>query len=99
VIRHVVTFRFGPGLPTGQLDVIDAALAHLAARLDVLREYHYGRHLGLPSGNADYAITALVDDEVALKSYLDDPEHRRVATELIDPHANEILAVQFTVPV
>lgn len=97
MIQHVVTFRFGPDLPENQLDVIDSALARLAARLDVLREYHYGRHLGLPSGNADYAITALVDDEAALKSYLDDPEHRNVATELIDPHAEAILAVQFTV--
>jgi len=97
MIRHVVTFRFRPDLPMGQIEVIGRALGGLAERLDVLEEYQFGPNLGLPSGNGDYAIIALVDGEAALQSYLDDPEHRRVATELIDPYAEMVLAVQFSV--
>jgi hypothetical protein len=97
MIRHVVVFEFGPGLPAGQVARITAALDELAVRLPMLREYHYGPDLGLPAGGGDYAIAALVDDQAAFESYLDDAGHRRVAAELIDPYARTIVAVQFEV--
>jgi stress responsive alpha/beta barrel protein len=97
MIRHVVVFEFDPGLPAGQVGRITAALDELARRLPMLREYHYGPDLGLPAGNGDYAITALVDDQAAFESYLDDAEHRRVAAELIDPYVRVDIAVQLEV--
>ena len=57
----------------------------MPARLPVLRAYSIGPDLRLADANASFAVTAdfaTVDDYVV---YRDDPEHRRIITELIAP--------------
>ena len=93
-IIHVVTLTFTP-------DVDDAVIANLSAALDELAPrsgaiaYRHGPDLGIRDHNADYAITAVFDDEETFTSYMVLPEHQRLIAAHLTPHARSRSGVQF----
>jgi hypothetical protein len=97
VIRHIALLTFVDGATAGQVRAVEDALSTLPARLPVLRSYAIGPDLGLAGGNATFAVTAdfaTVDDYVV---YRDDPEHRRIITELIAPILAGRTAAQYEI--
>ena len=85
MIRHIALLTFVDGATAEQIRAVEDALSTLPARLAVLQSYAIGPDLRLADGNAAFAVTAdfaTVDDYVV---YRDDPEHRRIITELIAP--------------
>jgi hypothetical protein len=50
----------------------------MAAGIPELRGYHAGPNLRLRPSDADYAVSAVVDDEAGLTAYLDSDAHKAV---------------------
>jgi Stress responsive A/B Barrel Domain len=97
VIRHVSLLTLVEGTTDEVIDAIGAALATLPDRIPELRAYAFGPDLAIDAGNATFAVVAdvaSVDDYVA---YRDNPEHRRIITELIAPVVAARTAVQYLI--
>jgi hypothetical protein len=80
MILHVVTFTWNEGVTDEQVAEFTAGLRALPATIPELRRYDAGPDLGLTPGNADFAVSALVDDEAGLRAYLDHPAHQEVVS-------------------
>lgn len=93
-VVHVVALTF-------KTDVTDSVIADLVAELDDLGRraqaisFQHGRDLQIREGNADYAITAVFDDEQAFGAYMADPQHQRIIRQLLTPNVQTRSAVQF----
>ena len=93
-IVHIVAMTFQP-------DTTDTVITTLAAALDELAlqsgavAYRHGRDLRIRDGNADYAITAVFEDERAFRAYMASPQHQRLISELVTPHLQGRSTVQF----
>jgi hypothetical protein len=94
MIRHMVMFRWTPEATPEQKQRVAAELRRLPALLPVLRAYHVGADLGLVEGNFEFAVVADFDDLEGYLTYRDNPEHRAVIAEFIQPIAAQRAAVQ-----
>jgi Stress responsive A/B Barrel Domain len=91
----MVMFRWSPeATPEAKLRVV-TELRRLPALLPVLRAYHVGADLGLAEGNFEFAAVADFDDLAGFRTYRDNPEHRAIIAEFIQPIAAERAAVQY----
>jgi hypothetical protein len=93
-VRHVVVFRWAPGTTEDQIAAVEAALAELPAQIPELRDYRFGRDLGLSDNTWDFAVVADCDDVEGFHAYRDHPAHRAAADELIVPNLADRAAVQ-----
>ena len=86
MIRHCVLVRFEPGTPRATRDGLFDELAALTDRLPGLLDVHRGPNVspetGMDKGYADGFIADFVD-AAARDAYLVDPEHQRIAGELV----------------
>ncbi len=95
MIRHVVLFRWTPDATQEQKQRVAAELRRLPALLPVLRSYDVGGDLGLAEGNFEFAVVADFDDLEGFRTYRDNPEHRAVIAEFIQPIIAQRAAVQY----
>jgi hypothetical protein len=94
MIRHMVLFRWIPEATPEQKQRVVTELGRLPA-LPTLRAYHVGPDLGLVEGNFDFAVAVDFDDFDGYLTYRDNPEHRAVIAEFIQPIAAQRAAVQY----
>ena len=97
MIRHIVLLTFGDDATDAQIQAVEDALSTLPGRLPELRAYVIGRDLGINPGNATFAVAADFDDVDGYVKYRDDPEHRRIISELIAPILAGRTAVQYEI--
>jgi hypothetical protein len=90
-------FRWKDGTTDEQIDAIEAALRPLPGAIPELRDYHFGRDLGLVPTSLDFCVVADLDDEEAWATYRDHPEHRRILDELIGPVVETRVALQYRI--
>ena len=95
MFRHIALLQFVPSVTSRDIDAIGAALAVLPSRIPQLRDYRFGRDLGLAEGNHEFAVVADFDDHDGYVVYRDDPEHQRILAELIRPVLASRAAVQY----
>ena len=95
MIRHCVTFRFGPEATPEAVEALVAALGALPDAIAEIRDYRFGPDLGLRETNADFAVVADFEDESAFRTYATHPAHVTVIDELVSPIVVERNAVQF----
>jgi hypothetical protein len=95
MIRHVVLFRWTPDATPEQKQRVAAELRRLPALLPVLRGYDVGADLGLAEGNFEFAVVADFDDLEGFRTYRDNPAHRAVIAEFIQPIIAQRAAVQY----
>ncbi len=88
-------FRWTPEATQEQKQRVAAELRRLPALLPVLRAYHVGADLGLFEGNFEFAAVADFDDLEGFRTYRDNPEHRAIIAELIQPIIAQRAAVQY----
>lgn len=93
-VVHVVTLTFQPDAAGTVIPNLKAALDGLAREVDAV-SFQHGRDLHIRDGNADYAITAIFNDENTFRAYIDSPNHQRIIRELVTPHLQARSAVQF----
>ena len=77
-VRHMVMFVWNDDVDQDHIDAVGAALAGLPASIPEIREYRFGPDLGVSTGNAEFAVTALFDDEAGYLTYRDHPDHQAV---------------------
>ena len=94
MIRHVSVLTFAEDITPGQIAAIEDALRTLPGRLPV-QSYSLGPDLGIDAGNGSFAVVAEFATQADYETYRDDPEHRRILSELIRPHLASRAAAQF----
>ncbi|HTO01724.1 MAG TPA: Dabb family protein [Microthrixaceae bacterium] len=93
---HVVLLKFTPDTSEEHLEGIVRSLRALPELVPSLVRYRVGRDLRLADDNAQIAVVAEFDDEDGYIAYRDDPNHRLVITEQIQPHLESRSASQFS---
>jgi hypothetical protein len=78
VIRHVVLFKFKPGIswddPRARLG--ERTAAALGGAVPELRDWQVGRNISKRDIAYDFMVDGLVEDEAALQRYLVDSVHQ-----------------------
>ena len=57
--------------------------------------YHCGPNAGLTEGAADFAVTAVFENEAAWHAYDTADEHNRIRREVFGPYVAERKVIQF----
>lgn len=80
MIRHIVLFKLKPGYSqkSPEVAVAEALAVRLGREVTSLRDWRFGRNISNRPIAYDFAAVGLLDDEEALKRYLEDPFHRQV---------------------
>lgn len=78
MIQHLALFTFKTGTTDDAVAELTRRLTEMAAGIPELRGYHAGPNLRLRPSDADYAVSAVVDDEAGLTAYLDSDAHKAV---------------------
>lgn len=89
MIRHVVLWRFRPGLSAERKESFHVAVSALPAQIPAIDRMVCGPALGLQPGDIDYVLVLDFEDPGAFRKYKDHDAHRR----LIDDQVNECVAV------
>ena len=95
MIRHVVMFRWTPEATQEQKQRVAAELRRLPALLPVLRGLSRRSRSRPAEGNFEFAVVADFDDLEGLRTYRDNPEHRAIIAEFIQPIIAQRAAVQY----
>ncbi|MDA8391221.1 MAG: Dabb family protein [Actinomycetota bacterium] len=98
MIRHIAMFRWRPDVSSSDVARVEDALRKLRSELTGLRDYRFGRDVGLVDGNWDFAVVADLHDEPAFRRYVSNAEHQRIISQLIAPMRGERAAVQLLLP-
>jgi len=97
MIRHIVLLTLRADAPPDAANAIVEALRGLPGVIPSIRDYQAGVDLGISSGNATVAATAVFDDEAGYAEYRDHPAHRAIIEQRIDPVRESRAAIQFEV--
>jgi hypothetical protein len=78
VIRHVVLFKFKPGVDWGDPRATGAehTAAQVGSKVPELREWRYGRNVSTRDIAYDFLVDGLLDDMQAVDRYLVHPFHQ-----------------------
>ena len=99
MLRHIITWKLTAADTGAKLEdaaTIAAALQGLVSLIPEIRGLTVARNVVSLDTNWDLVLVADYDDEEALRTYLDHPEHRRVVG-IIRPLVAERAAVDFLV--
>jgi hypothetical protein len=79
VIRHIVLFKFNPGVNWEHPDALAAERSsqQVGERVPQLLQWRTGRNISERDISYDFAVIGLVENEEALQEYLDHPFHRQ----------------------
>jgi len=94
-IRHVVLMRFRSGTDAAAVDALTAGLRGLPERIPEIAGYRVGPDLGLTDDTWDFAVTGDFASVEDFRTYRDHPDHQAVIRDLIAPHVESRLSVQF----
>jgi hypothetical protein len=83
MILHVALFTWKSDVTAADVAELTAQLEAMATGIPELRSYHCGENLRLRPSDADYAVSAVVDDEAGLGAYLDSDAHKAVYDRLL----------------
>jgi hypothetical protein len=97
MIRHVVLFAWTDKATSEQKQRVADELRALPPRMSGLIAYHVGPDAGIIDGNADFAVVADFDDVASFLAYRQDPAHRAVVDQSINPIARQRTAVQYEI--
>ena len=83
MILHAALFTWKDDVTAADVAELTQQLEAMAAGIPELRSYHCGENLRLRPSDADYAVTAVVDDAAGLSAYLDSDAHQAVYANLL----------------
>ena len=95
MIRHTVVFTWTDDATDAQIKRVPEELSRLPGIIPSLRAYALGTDLGINDGNWQFAATADFDDLDGYLAYRDNPTHRAIIAEHIQPIIAKRAAVQF----
>ncbi|HEY6500588.1 MAG TPA: Dabb family protein [Streptosporangiaceae bacterium] len=97
MIRHTVMFTWKPEATDEQKKRVAEELSRLPGVVPSIRAYAMGSDLGVNEGNWEFAVSGDFDDLDGYLAYRDDPTHRAIIAEHIQPIIATRAAVQFEV--
>jgi hypothetical protein len=95
LIRHTVMFTWKPEATDEQKKRVAEELSRLPGVVPSIRAYAMGSDLGVNEGNWEFAVSGDFDDLDGYLAYRDDPTHRAIIAEHIQPIIATRAAVQF----
>ena len=95
MIRHTVMFTWKPEATDEQKKRVAEELSRLPGVVPSIRAYAMGSDLGVSEGNWEFAVSGDFDDLDGYLAYRDDPTHRAIIAEHIQPIIATRAAVQF----
>lgn len=95
MFHHVVLFTWNDQVPEGHPVFAQQELLKYAATLSGVVSYYCGPNAGLTPGSADFAVTAVFNDEAAWHAYDTADEHNRIRREVFGPYVAERKVIQF----
>jgi Stress responsive A/B Barrel Domain len=87
MIRHVVLISWTPEATDEQKERLRAELRKLPALIPSIRALECGPSAGIHPGAFDFGLAADFDDADGYRAYRDNPEHRAIVDQLINPIA------------
>jgi ABC-type molybdate transport system substrate-binding protein len=95
MFHHIVLFSWNDKVPSGYGVVAAQELRAYASTLGGLISYHCGENLGLTAGAADFAVSAVFEDDAAWHAYDIADEHNRIRAEIFQPYVAQRTVIQF----
>jgi hypothetical protein len=85
MLRHVVLFAWTPEATSEQKERVAAELGRLPSVIPSIRAFQFGPSAGINPGALDFGLVADFDDADGYRAYRDDPAHRVVIDQFINP--------------
>lgn len=98
MIAHVAVFTFGSEMTQVRVLALTDNLHEMAGRLPSIKRYAAGPNLRMRPAGADFAVVAVLEDQVGLDAYLDSPDHSELVAAQIAPYLVARQAVQIELP-
>ena len=95
MFHHIVLFTWNDQVPAGHPVFARQELQKYAETLSGLVSYYCGPNEGLTVGAADFAVTAIFENEAAWHAYDTADEHNRIRREVFGPYVAERKVIQF----
>jgi hypothetical protein len=95
MIRHCSLWKFTTDAPTDLLERLDDAYRTAHAEIPSIRACQVGGNVGYLANNYDYALTIDFDDLDGYREYVAHDLHVQIFRELLEPHLDNRVAVQF----
>lgn len=95
MFHHIVLFTWNDAVPAGHPARAAQELRHYASTLGGLVSYHCGENAGLTKGAADFAVSAVFEDEESWHAYDTADEHNRIRAEIFQPYVANRTVIQF----
>jgi Stress responsive A/B Barrel Domain len=95
MLRHVVLFSWTPEATDEQKERVAAELRKLPALIPSIRALEFGPSAGINPGAFDFGLVADFDDADGYRAYRDNPEHRAIVDQLINPIAARRASTQY----
>ena len=95
MIRHSVMFTWKPEATEEQKKRVAGELSRLPGIIPSLKAYSMGTDIGVNQGNWQFVVVADFDDLDGYLAYRDDPTHRGIIAEHIQPIIATRAAVQY----
>ena len=95
MFNHIVLFSWNDRVPAGHAESAKRELLAYAATLEGLVSYTCGPDAGLTEGAADFAVSAVFENEAAWHAYDMADEHYRIRREVFGPYVAERRVIQF----
>ena len=97
MIRHVVLLNWNDKANDAAVQAVTDGLAALPGQIPEIRSYTVGRDLGLSEAAATVVVSGDFDNVDDYQVYANHPEHVRVVTEHIRPHATVLTRAQIEI--
>ena len=95
MLKHVVLMEFKKDAPDDYPQEVIAALKALPALIPEILRLEVGIDTVGDPRALDLGLIVRVADKDALQRYTDHPTHQRVLTEIIRPHLERVVVVDF----
>jgi hypothetical protein len=96
VLRHVVMFQFKQGIGEPKIREIEAAFASLPGKIEVIRDFEWGRDVSVEgkAGGFSHCFLVTFASEADRDTYLPHPAHQEFVA-LVRPNVEKSLVLDY----
>jgi hypothetical protein len=91
MINHIVILKFKSHVTESDIDSVVHQLGNLKELIPSIKSFSFGKNISLEQLNKGYthAFIMTFDDVTGRDLYVEHPEHKKIATELLMPMLEE----------
>lgn len=95
MLKHVVLFKFKPGIDAAQIERLAVGLGGLPDTIPDIREFVFGHDVLRTERSYDFGLVSLFDDQAALQRYQVHTDHQAVVA-IVKEICASVVAVDFS---